>query len=44
MLKAFVTGAAGFLGNNVIRELLDQGWDVTAFHLPSDNLKLPYLV
>ncbi len=39
MSKAFVTGAAGFLGNNVIRELLDQGWDVTAFHLPSDNLK-----
>ena len=39
MSKAFVTGVAGFLGNNVIRELLYQGWDVTAFHLPTDNLK-----
>ncbi len=39
MSKAFVTGAAGFLGNNIIRELLEQGWEVTAFHLPTDNLK-----
>lgn len=37
--KAFVTGANGFLGVNLIEELLKEGWDVTALHLPGDNLK-----
>lgn len=39
MAKAFVTGATGFLGINLINELLDQKWEVIAFHLPSDDLK-----
>jgi dihydroflavonol-4-reductase len=28
--RAFVTGASGFIGRNIIAELLDQGWQVTA--------------
>lgn len=36
---AFVTGATGFLGLNLVRELLAQGWKVTALHRPSSNLK-----
>ncbi|MDH5737397.1 MAG: SDR family oxidoreductase [Gammaproteobacteria bacterium] len=35
---AFVTGGTGFLGRHLIEELLDQGWQVTAFHRPSANI------
>ena len=35
---AFVTGATGFIGMNLIEELIDQGWNVTALHRPSSNL------
>lgn len=31
---AFVTGATGFLGLNLVEELLRRGWRVTAFSLP----------
>lgn len=30
MKTAFVTGATGLLGNNLVRQLLDQGWHVKA--------------
>jgi len=36
--SAFVTGATGFLGLNIIQKLIEQGWDVTAFHRPSSHL------
>ena len=35
---AFVTGATGFLGLNIIQQLTEQGWQVTALHRPSSNL------
>lgn len=35
---AFVTGATGFLGLNLVEELLDQGWDVVALHRPDSDL------
>lgn len=31
MLRAFVTGATGFIGSNLVRTLLDAGWEVAAF-------------
>ncbi len=34
--KYLVTGAAGFLGSTVCRQLVDQGADVRAFVLPND--------
>lgn len=36
---AFVTGATGFLGLNLVRELLAQNWTVTALHRPSSDLR-----
>ncbi len=31
MSRALVTGASGHLGSNLVRELLEQGWDVVPF-------------
>lgn len=39
MKTAFVTGATGFLGLNLIEQLVADDWHVTALHLPSDDLK-----
>ena len=38
IMKAAVTGATGFLGINLINQLLELGWQVTALHRPSSNL------
>ncbi len=35
---AFVTGATGFLGLNLVQHLTEQGWEVTALHRPSSHL------
>jgi len=39
MKKAFVTGATGFLGLNLVERLLLQNWEITALHLPGEDLK-----
>ncbi|MDQ2798649.1 MAG: SDR family oxidoreductase [Armatimonadota bacterium] len=35
---AFVTGSTDFLGLNLIQQLTEQGWQVTALHRPASNL------
>ena len=37
-VKAVVTGAEGFIGSSLVRELLKQGWDVVALHYPGADL------
>jgi len=39
MRNAFVTGATGFLGLNLIELLVSEGWDVVALHLPGENIR-----
>ena len=34
---AFVTGANGFIGVNLVQELVNQGWQVTAMHRPTSD-------
>lgn len=38
MKTAFVTGGTGFLGINLIQQLLESGWKVTALHRKTSNL------
>ena len=39
MKNAFITGATGFIGLNLIERLLKNQWKVTALHLPGEDLK-----
>lgn len=39
MPTAFVTGATGFLGLNLIAELSRRGWDITALHRAGSDLR-----
>jgi dihydroflavonol-4-reductase len=39
MRTAFVTGGTGFVGLNLVKELMIRGWDVTALHRPSSDLR-----
>lgn len=39
MPAAFVTGGTGFLGINLIDQLLADGWEVVALHRPTASLK-----
>jgi len=39
MKKALVTGAAGFIGSNVVRELMNEGVHVRALILPGEDLQ-----
>ena len=36
---AFVTGGTGFVGLNLVKELMNRGWDVTALHRRSSDVK-----
>jgi dihydroflavonol-4-reductase len=39
-LKALVTGSSGFIGSRLCRRLLQEGWEVRAFHRASSTLKM----
>ena len=39
MPVAFVTGGTGFVGIDLIDQLLAESWEVVALHRPTSNLK-----
>ncbi|MBQ7573012.1 MAG: NAD(P)-dependent oxidoreductase [Clostridia bacterium] len=41
MKKVIVTGANGFVGGSVVRELINNGIEVLALDLPGNNLNIP---
>jgi dihydroflavonol-4-reductase len=38
MKKAFITGAAGFVGLNLIEELSKDDWEIFALYLPGEDI------
>lgn len=38
MKKAYITGATGCVGQNLLRQLIDSGWEVTALHRRASNV------
>ncbi|WP_406828642.1 NAD-dependent epimerase/dehydratase family protein [Microbulbifer sp. ARAS458-1] len=38
-MRAFVTGGTGFLGANLIEQLIGDGWQVTAMHRPDSSTR-----
>ena len=38
-MRAFITGATGFIGINLVRRLLDDGWQTTVLHRKGSQLK-----
>ncbi|GAA5525830.1 aurachin B dehydrogenase [Microbulbifer aestuariivivens] len=40
MKHAFITGGTGFLGANLIEQLVAQGWRVTALHRPGSDTRI----
>ena len=44
-MKCFVTGATGHIGNVLVKELYNAGYDVTALVLPNDDISIiePYV-
>lgn len=38
MKRAFITGATGFLGLNLVQQLQKGDWEIIALHLPNENL------
>lgn len=39
-MKALVTGSSGFIGSRLCRRLIDEDWQVRAFHRSSSSLKM----
>ncbi|WP_441000005.1 SDR family oxidoreductase [Fodinibius sp. SL11] len=36
--RSFVTGGTGFIGINLVKQLVERGWDVTTLHRPTSDI------